>query len=146
MGFRRVPFRSIAVHADRRHLRRRGIRLRPFLAAARRKAEHRDAEQREGGRATGRNEETKLGHAGHLILNAAAGRSAENWQRLYRACRAPRSEEHTSELQSLMRISYAVFCLKKKKKKMQHTEQETKYLSTLTPIARSYKLITKNTQ
>src|SRR3546814_3656558 len=29
---------------------------------------------------------------------------------------APRSEEHTSELQSLMRISYAVFCLKKKQK------------------------------
>src|SRR3546814_5256384 len=29
--------------------------------------------------------------------------------------RNPRSEEHTSELQSLMRISYAVFCLKKKK-------------------------------
>src|SRR3546814_10747351 len=31
-----------------------------------------------------------------------------------------RSEEHTSELQSLMRISYAVFCLKKKKNKTQH--------------------------
>src|SRR3546814_8883772 len=31
--------------------------------------------------------------------------------------RAFRSEEHTSELQSLMRISYAVFCLKKKKKR-----------------------------
>src|SRR3546814_3598116 len=31
-----------------------------------------------------------------------------------------RSEEHTSELQSLMRISYAVFCLKKKKKKRTH--------------------------
>src|SRR3546814_3679509 len=30
--------------------------------------------------------------------------------------RAGRSEEHTSELQSLMRISYAVFCLKKKKR------------------------------
>src|SRR3546814_9562900 len=30
-------------------------------------------------------------------------------------CPARRSEEHTSELQSLMRISYAVFCLKKKK-------------------------------
>src|SRR3546814_2121343 len=30
------------------------------------------------------------------------------------ACRCDRSEEHTSELQSLMRISYAVFCLKKK--------------------------------
>src|SRR3546814_10565817 len=34
-----------------------------------------------------------------------------------------RSEEHTSELQSLMRISYAVFCLKKKKK--QHTQTKT---------------------
>src|SRR3546814_10796918 len=32
-----------------------------------------------------------------------------------------RSEEHTSELQSLMRISYAVFCLKKKKNKTKHT-------------------------
>src|SRR3546814_1330335 len=31
-----------------------------------------------------------------------------------------RSEEHTSELQSLMRNSYAVFCLKKKKKKKKH--------------------------
>src|SRR3546814_5967900 len=34
---------------------------------------------------------------------------------------ADRSEEHTSELQSLMRISYAVFCLKKKKKKIYNT-------------------------
>src|SRR3546814_10902579 len=33
------------------------------------------------------------------------------------AAYAQRSEEHTSELQSLMRISYAVFCLKKKKRK-----------------------------
>src|SRR3546814_8898280 len=34
---------------------------------------------------------------------------------------AARSEEHTSELQSLMRISYAVFCLKKKKN-IEHTQ------------------------
>src|SRR3546814_5327457 len=33
-----------------------------------------------------------------------------------------RSEEHTSELQSLMRISYAVFCLKKKKEKQQNNK------------------------
>src|SRR3546814_6462272 len=33
---------------------------------------------------------------------------------------ASRSEEHTSELQSLMRISYAVFCLKKKKQQQKH--------------------------
>src|SRR3546814_2657281 len=40
---------------------------------------------------------------------------------------ASRSEEHTSELQSLMRISYAVFCLKKKKKKKQITQEWNKY-------------------
>src|SRR3546814_1104242 len=37
----------------------------------------------------------------------------------------PRSEEHTSELQSLMRISYAVFCLKKKKQQIHNTINET---------------------
>src|SRR3546814_5963330 len=36
-----------------------------------------------------------------------------------------RSEEHTSELQSLMRISYAVFCLKKKKKQPTMTQHNT---------------------
>src|SRR3546814_9497129 len=40
-----------------------------------------------------------------------------------RAAAPDRSEEHTSELQSLMRISYAVFCLKKKKNKKQ-TQQK----------------------
>src|SRR3546814_18192386 len=47
----------------------------------------------------------RLGHA--VASNVATMRSSQK-------CR--RSEEHTSELQSLMRISYAVFCLKKKKK------------------------------
>src|SRR3546814_3562090 len=42
--------------------------------------------------------------------------------------RWPRSEEHTSELQSLMRISYAVFCLKKKQLETQ-TTQHTQYNS-----------------
>src|SRR3546814_10552547 len=37
-----------------------------------------------------------------------------------------RSEEHTSELQSLMRISYAVFCLKKKKKKKKSVHSKYK--------------------
>src|SRR3546814_9054569 len=36
-----------------------------------------------------------------------------------------RSEEHTSELQSLMRISYAVFCLKKKKYVYHNTKQQS---------------------
>src|SRR3546814_5992049 len=43
-----------------------------------------------------------------------------------------RSEEHTSELQSLMRISYAVFCLKKKKnqpkQEIPHTHKETQHI------------------
>src|SRR3546814_14995017 len=48
------------------------------------------------------------GHGGHLLRPAVH-------RRPYPQFVAPgRSEEHTSELQSLMRISYAVFCLKKK--------------------------------
>src|SRR3546814_9179584 len=42
--------------------------------------------------------------------------SAAKMTRSRSCCEGSRSEEHTSELQSLMRISYAVFCLKKKKK------------------------------
>src|SRR3546814_8346227 len=40
-----------------------------------------------------------------------------------------RSEEHTSELQSLMRISYAVFCLKKKKKKKETQHKQPKNIT-----------------
>src|SRR6056300_1967060 len=42
--------------------------------------------------------------------------SSGRWRRPYRRRIRPRSEEHTSELQSHSEISYAVFCLKKKKK------------------------------
>src|SRR3546814_7332473 len=46
-----------------------------------------------------------------------------------------RSEEHTSELQSLMRISYAVFCLKKKTTKDKSYEQMSNTVDTLhTPL------------
>src|SRR3546814_2936044 len=41
---------------------------------------------------------------------------------------ALRSEEHTSELQSLMRISYAVFCLKKKNTNTQYTPHQRQYM------------------
>src|SRR3546814_8679878 len=51
-----------------------------------------------------------------MVILAHAGFSAAS------VLRQARSEEHTSELQSLMRISYAVFCLKKKKTQYtQHT-------------------------
>src|SRR3546814_4202021 len=43
-----------------------------------------------------------------------------------RQCKCRRSEEHTSELQSLMRNSYAVFCLKKKTSPLTHVTQHNK--------------------
>src|SRR3546814_3704501 len=63
----------------------------------------------------------------HDVADAAAdahvvrGHGAEAHQRIDRD--DDRSEEHTSELQSLMRISYAVFCLKKK----QNTTHQKEY-------------------
>src|SRR3546814_2461994 len=62
--------------------------------------------QRDGTRPGNGEEEAEVvpveGRRGHMC------NSTQNWREI------PRSEEHTSELQSLMRISYAVFCLKKK--------------------------------
>src|SRR3546814_6632789 len=68
--------------------------------------------------------------ASHCMCSPREGRERGGWPRqAYAGCRpiatsagrtgagravVPRSEEHTSELRSLMRISYAVFCLKKK--------------------------------
>src|SRR3546814_6099454 len=54
------------------------------------------------------------------LFRSAMRRSMRGWRRRPPTSSRPRarcsrSEEHTSELQSLMRISYAVFCLKKKK-------------------------------
>src|SRR3546814_7784511 len=61
------------------------------------------------------------GGAGGARAGAALGQCVEGHQG------ADRSEEHTSELQSLMRISYAVFCLKKKKiKKTNIRKQQNK--------------------
>src|SRR3546814_2842476 len=57
-----------------------------------------------------------LGHEDHVDLKAA-----------FRA--GGRSEEHTSELQSLMRISYAVFCLKNKKTHIQALTNPHSYRS-----------------
>src|SRR3546814_13641297 len=71
---------------SRRHIDRRGRRIHEHARAA---ADPRTMER----------------------ARAHIGRAAEQHQTRF----ATRSEEHTSELQSLMRISYAVFCLKKKK-------------------------------
>src|SRR3546814_9656687 len=52
-------------------------------------------------------------HGGQVEVGAPGHSSGEGLHE-YRPALAVRSEEHTTELQSLMRISYAVFCLKKK--------------------------------
>src|SRR3546814_3590173 len=58
--------------------------------------------------------------SGHPARRRLLGRSRERARE-----DGPRSEEHTSELQSLMRISYAVFCLKKKKTQPTHGHTST---------------------
>src|SRR3546814_10664796 len=58
----------------------------------------------------------------HLFLRQLAAE-----QRAHAVEEGLRSEEHTSELQSLMRTSYAVFCLKKKIQKKQHNHYCVKY-------------------
>src|SRR3546814_3611929 len=60
-------------------------------------------------------------HRALLALRAAPAQDATVGYVARRLLLKPRSEEHTSELQSLMRISYAVFCLKKKQNKNQTT-------------------------
>src|SRR3546814_6985550 len=64
--------------------------------------------------------------AGWLIRDCPAHRCAAGQFRWTAAQPRFRSEEHTSELQSLMRISYAVFCLKNQKQQStMHTSQQT---------------------
>src|SRR3546814_7795708 len=86
---------------------------------------------KEGGKAvfaaTERDDEAPVGAEvgeGGPNDHAASRISSSGWAETS----SPRSEEHTSELQSLMRISYAVFCLKKKTHKMVNitTEKHSK--------------------
>src|SRR3546814_9065217 len=77
-----------------------------------RRACHR-RQRRRSGRGGGVRRARRSGGAGDRRRRARGGRHRGGRTRLARAA-AARSEEHTSELQSLMRISYAVFCLQKK--------------------------------
>src|SRR3546814_4444315 len=66
---------------------------------------------------------------GSIHVPVSAGTAPRLWLRRDRRDRLGRrrrgrSEEHTSELQSLMRISYAVFCLKKKKHTMKSSHMD----------------------
>src|SRR3546814_2095062 len=67
------------------------------------------------------NARRRLKHAQHGVMVGPRRTELPGRHRASRIQESERSEEHTSELQSLMRISYAVFCLKKKKNK--HTKE-----------------------
>src|SRR3546814_4094769 len=70
-----------------------------------------------GGRAAGGGRAVSSQHLHRRQARPAAARTPQRFSRCAgpnAGLRRSRSEEHTSELQSLMRISYAVFCLKKK--------------------------------
>src|SRR3546814_8096047 len=76
---------------------------------------------------------------GRTMRTKATGRNmrpdrSKRGQKSMTSTALPRSEEHTSELQSLMRISYAVFCLKKKKKTKILTQQTTKTNKSTTEL------------
>src|SRR3546814_986226 len=70
----------------------------------------------------------KAGTRPSTCLNSNEAAARHPFDRAWRlsdsrmSCGTKRSEEHTSELQSLMRISYAVFCLKKKKYERNNTK------------------------
>src|SRR3546814_7469480 len=70
---------------------------------------------------------TAEGQDAHLRPESLAGLQddADLDEMTPRSVHGYRSEEHTSELQSLMRISYAVFCLKKKNKKRKQNTTQT---------------------
>src|SRR3546814_1722755 len=59
--------------------------------------------------------------AGDLLEQSGIDRHGRSFLVGFRMLFEPRSEEHTSELQSLMRISYAVFCLNKKTIQIHHS-------------------------
>src|SRR3546814_6348822 len=104
----------------------------PLMSVIRMKASDDEAKPLSGGgmdrvvERRGLSKPIKLGIGGALLLIAATGfytmapsadtqTIAADRVTVSTVERGTRSEEHTSELQSLMRISYAVFCLKKKK-------------------------------
>src|SRR3546814_3021612 len=103
MGVRKTGLEQLSHHGDRRlHDPRVGRGAVVGLSP-------RHAGGGEGRGEAGRRTDPRLAHG-------ACTRQAQEYRRhLLLSFRAFRSEEHTYELQSLMRISYAVFCLQKKK-------------------------------
>src|SRR3546814_3958143 len=80
----------------------------------------------------------RCGGHGRWLSPCRARSWSPGWPLQQRGSRRMRSEEHTSELQSLMRISYAVFCLKKKKNNTTKPESIRRAYTTLRLIIYTY--------
>src|SRR3546814_1664229 len=98
---------------DRRQIPRTGVRVEAGIADAAGGIEHREIELV----VAGVEADEQIEHFVKHFLDALVGtvHLVDHHDRPEAQRQRLRSEEHTSELQSLMRISYAVFCLKKKK-------------------------------
>src|SRR3546814_1008548 len=82
------------------------------------------------------------GSAARLVRELQVeGHTTKSWE----TQTGKRSEEHTSELQSLMRISYAVFCLKKKNNNQNKISHPRNHI-TPTPLASNHIHVTTNSQ
>src|SRR3546814_6236729 len=71
----------------------------------------------------------RIGHVGSVFGTGKNQTAVPNAGKILYGAFKDRSEEHTSELQSLMRISYAVFCLKKKQTTKKRKKEHTRYRS-----------------
>src|SRR3546814_1381018 len=111
--------------------------LLPYTTLFRCGREHDLVERRKHADRGGHRRRRPEGHAGRrntprcttvCIPGRVLSRPDGRFRQPYRGRQAHRrrSEEHTSELKSLMRISYAVFCLKKKKKKKKQSPPQQK--------------------
>src|SRR3546814_2267571 len=100
----------------------------PYTTLFRSQPEDRTISGREPVARRGARRQQRLFRSRHLLFDRHRRREhrSRRGAQMVQSRRRPRSEEHTSELQSLMRISYAVFCLKKKTKtKTTYTPKNT---------------------
>src|SRR3546814_1464564 len=100
------------------------VELRPVLMCDDRLTETRDAQQ---GRAPVGDDAEVVDEPAQRRFHLRERRRRHHQSAERNLAAEVRSEEHTSELQSLMRISYAVFCLKKKNNQIYPTKQIHKY-------------------
>src|SRR3546814_2415087 len=122
---RTVSPRSIRASATRRSAQRSSSSGQPQRRCCAATEAHREHRDRHGpSPSTSRRPHKRV--SGRLRTGR---RSPVGLRTVLRRLMLPRSEEHTSELQSLMRISYAVFCLKKKKQKT--TPKNTHYANDI---------------